>query len=73
MSGPRKLTESEALVTGALAGLIMYELEHRRSGVQFQNVALEADQDGDYKSALTVTMASGAVLRVIVVDVTQAL
>lgn len=64
------MTPTEALVTGALTGLVMREIAGGNpSGIKFHSVMGEIADDGDYKSVMTLHMESGASVRIIVAEV----
>lgn len=63
------LSETEALVTGALAGILIRYTADPERGVLIDDVTVETDQAGNFKQMLTLTMRSGARLRVIVTEI----
>lgn len=63
------MTPTEALVTGALAGLIMREIASGNpGGIKFSSIFGEVADNGDYKAVLTLTMESGTAVRIIVAE-----
>lgn len=64
------MTPTEALVTGALAGMVMREIAAGNpSGIKFHSILGEVADDGEYKSVMTLHMGSGAQVRIIVAEV----
>jgi hypothetical protein len=59
---------SQALVTGTLAAMLTQYAANPDKGVAIEDVQLDADERGNYRPSLTLTMSSGTVFKVLVID-----